>query len=466
MTFPAPRQILWWIQRTLKGAPPKGFLFANLVAWLGWMLAAYQPGLMSNDSFLHLKEGLTGHYSNWQPPLNAWLMGGFSAWAGTPWPVLVLQLVALGSGFIALAKSPRTGSTGWVASLVVVFTLWCPPVWAVGVTLWKDVWMACALLWGVNLIRRQALVEAGLCLFTAQLFRVNAVFAILPLLLVWSVALSCQLGIHSKFKAAGVFVVAFLAIAVVPKAIEKAADVTETWPMGSLIAFDLVGVYHQNPALMSGSVLEEDVSPGELRVLYWPRSVSPIFWSDSHRVFNVTRLPERRSRLIREWFSVIASHPGLYLRHRWMTFASLLSLGQDEVDFPYQTVTIPNDRGITQPNGLGFQASDTFRTFFRNTVLFRGSFWLACLLLAGVLGVGLRRSPDGLMLMWVALSGLCYLLAYFFVGVGSDFRYLYWPALAAFSGAILFVEILRVRMGMRETQTGVPHAPVGLKKAS
>jgi hypothetical protein len=77
--------------------------------------------------------------------------------------------------------------------------------------------------------------------------------------------------------------------------------------------------------------------------------------------------------------------------------------------------------------------------FFNRSVLFRGFFWL--LVNAGLIYLSLRLRLDKELepAFVLAVSGLLYGLGYFFYAPSSEFRYLWWTALAAALATILFV---------------------------
>jgi|GEM_PF-2602502 len=418
----------------------------RLVLTLIWgvlLFVAFQPGLMSSDSLNMLWQGQTGEYSDWHSPFFAFLLGKAFLLTGSTWPVLALQLLGLALGPVALFGGVA-GRRG-LAALALLGVYWViPSTWAVGVTLWKDVLNAVALLWAVVLLTRGRPGWAFVCLIGATLTRHNAITAsmlLVPMVVARVPALMKERG---RPVIAGVLLLAVLAIA--PGFVERVVGAQKTWIGGALLVYDVAGVYLREPLAMEGSPLVERWTwdAAKLSSIYDTRGVSPMLWGDPARgAISPREVLAAKEPLTREWLRVVRTYPGAYLRHRWASFAATLGL----VGFSdsYYRETGAYHRQIDR-NDLGLKLRThtavhrglvSMREAWPNVVA-RGGLWL---LLAVVLaGVGWRRrARDGGLMFCVAASGVTYALAYLPVSVSAEYRFYYWTAISVFAAAALWL---------------------------
>ncbi|WP_163861216.1 hypothetical protein [Myxococcus eversor] len=417
-------------------------LFLALI-WGVLLFVAFQPGLMSADSLSMLWQGRTGEYTDWHSPFYAFLLGKAFLLTGSTWPVMAFQLLGLALGPVVLlgGVSGRRG----LAALALLGVYWVlPSTWAVGVTLWKDVFNAVALLWTVVLLTRGRPGWAFACLVAATLTRHNAITASMLLVPMVVARVPVLMKDRSRPVIAGVLLLAVLAIA--PGFIERAASVSKTWIGGALLVFDVAGVYAREPAAMEGSplVARWKWDAAKLGYLYDPRAVSPILWGDPARgAISTEELLAAKEPLTREWLRVVRAYPGAYLRHRWASYVA--NLGLEGLSDSYYQDNGSYHRQI-DPNELGLKLRKhtavhrgfvAMREAWSNAIA-RGGPWLV---LAVVLaGVGWRRrARDGGLMFCVAASGVTYALAYLPVSVSAEYRFYYWTAISVFAAAALWL---------------------------
>jgi len=388
---------------------------------------------MSWDSLQQYEQGLSGRYGNWHPPVVCLLNGIVARLAGSPWPLLVLQLFAIGMGMALLTRrAPPARATAALA--IVCGFLVAPPVWSIGVTLWKDVLVGAALLCAVASLdaKRPALALGFAVLGT--LCRHNAILGALPL----GVSAATHLvRDHRGRVVAGVAAVGLLAAA--PKLAERVLGARDEWPLGQLLVFDEIAVYSAHPDLLASSSLHRDFTIDDLKYVYSPASLMPIFVGagpEAHRITSAS-LPPRRVEIRADWIRAVGSHPLTYARHRMLHLRSVLGADGNPVCYAFHVGIDPNPWGFKlRADGSAYQWLRGMQEALRNTFVFRGWFWmLALVLLAAV--AWRRRAPR--LAIWTAASGWLYGAAYLFVGVVCDFRFLYWPVLAAFATAALLV---------------------------
>jgi len=414
------------------------FLAGLVLAWVLGLFAAFQPGLMSWDSLQQYEQGLSGSYHNWHPPIVSLLNGIAGRLAGSPWPLLVAQLLAIGFGMLILVRrAPATRALPALALLCGFMA--APPVWSIAVTLWKDALVGAALLGAVAAVdSRRPFLALGLTVL-GTLCRHNAVVAALPLAMA---AASHVVHRHRDRLIAAVAVLAVLGFA--PKLAERALDARDEWPLGALLVFDEIGVYSTRPDLLAASPLHRDFTVADLKHVYTPASQQPIFTGGPEATrITAASLPPRREQIRAEWFRVVRAAPLAYARHRLLHFRSLLGADGNPVCYPFHVGIDPgNPWGFRVPEGGAIhRALRHLQETTRNSFLFRGWFWMLALL-ALAAAASWRRAPR--LAVWTAASGLLYGAAYLVVGVVCDFRFLYWSVLASFATGALLLRSDRV----------------------
>ncbi len=132
------------IGRRIAGLPPL------VIVGLGWaVLIVYAyPGLMTSDSFDHLREARTGVYSDTHPPMINVIFKVADYIVAGPLGMLVLQSATLAAGlYLLLRRAFEPRRAAWWAAGVLVF----PPVMVTMAVIWKDCLMAGLLALGAAL---------------------------------------------------------------------------------------------------------------------------------------------------------------------------------------------------------------------------------------------------------------------------------------------------------------------------
>ncbi|MGO9604381.1 MAG: hypothetical protein ACLQAT_13470 [Candidatus Binataceae bacterium] len=210
---------------------------------------------------------------------------------------------------------------------------------------------------------------------------------------------------------------------------------------GALI-FDLVGLSIKE----NSDLLPRDFNPGHLTVndfrqRYNPADPGPLVFDRNLPDLRVFSDSHEANSLLHAWLSAVREHPLQYLKSR-CKFASYL-LGS--AFFPFQFLSDPNTYGYfesMQEVHAVFTPTLLVDVYLRistaltNTVIFKGGFYCLILIASGAFHtrqilydrlnwqiptIGLSLAAGGLMQTWVL----------FFVAAGAEFRYIYWPVLAA-----------------------------------
>jgi len=428
---------------TSNAPTPRGFWtpqrqLCAVVALLGATLtvAAYWPGYMSEDSFTQLAQARSGDYTAHHPPLMALFWKALDALLPGPGLLLILQAALAWSGaafFMSLVFR------GWGAPVALLaFCLW-PTVFSYLGTMWKDVQLGVALLWGTALTLaaerlgwRRALWLAPLAFFYGAAVRLNGMTAILPLAVWWGWVAARPTGWRRRL------LVGSLAGVVLTVGTWGGIKSVNGWltrdhpippPEQALYIYDLIGLTGGSGTIYVPDYIlrqPEARSINWLLQLWYPNTLSAIFYDPGNLQF--TSDPEKLATLHAAWFRAVREHPGIYFRHRRIMFEYLLGANTPVVHYPFHDGMVKNDLGFTFQRTPLNEAVMAGLHAIQNSLFFRGwAYLVACLALS--LGALLLRRLDGVGLA-LGASAFAYALPYFMICPTGDFRYLWWTVLA------------------------------------
>lgn len=418
-----------WGERA--GAAVVGLAALTFVIVIG---STFWPGLMTRDSLVHYRQGFSGSYSNIFPPLGSMLMGGSGRLFGSPGPFFIAQLCAIAGAFFALARgAARSGR--WVSStLVALIAFSTPHVWSLANTLWKDIFMAAALLVALALLQRRRWIPAFACVVLAALFRHNALLAGGPLLAY------ATLRAYPRWRVrVTAFVVAMASLVVVPKLVEVAVGAKDVWPFGAIAAYDLGGLLGGNRALWRGSPIQQFTTKRNLARRFRPCVANRIV-SDGMGIpgMQYGELVANREVLQAEWTRVVKARPDLYLRHRLETYACATGWVNPENVMKYASEGKANEFGLRwETKAPRFRWLIKQRNELHAAGLVPVPFqWGVVLAVLGVIAVATRR--------WLAfaavLSGLAYAAGYVPASASAELRYFFWDIVVVFATLLLLLE--------------------------
>ncbi|WNZ59324.1 hypothetical protein QEG98_24940 [Myxococcus sp. MxC21-1] len=408
----------------------------GVLVWAAALFAAFQPGLMSSDSIDQYTQGLNGHYNDVHPPLGSWILGISGKLVGSPWLVLAMQLLVMGACMAALVKSSDATKGRWGLLIMGAFLL-TPTVWALAVILWKDVMTATVLLGAVAALKYRRPAIALVLLLAGVAFRHNALIAAVPLAIPAVVQLSPQTWRRPQQCLAFVIVVVGLTFS--PALVSRTLNSNRAWAAGQLFLFDLSGIYAAHPELVPQSFLSGDTSPDEIVRAYSPLHVGHLFAGHGGtRPIMFGSLEPRRKEFIDEWSRMVRKYPTTWMRHRLDSFAGLVGASPGPVFYPFHHSIDPNPFQLrVASEGWMYKRLHDIKLRAANSLFFRGWSWL--LVLCGLTVVALRSVRQKPIAFCTALSGLGYTLSYLIIGIGSDFRFIYWSIIATFATLALLV---------------------------
>ncbi|MEU1850476.1 hypothetical protein ABZ499_14675 [Streptomyces sp. NPDC019990] len=420
-----------------------GLAAVAAVCCLGTVLV-FAPGFLSPDSLDQLRqaEGRTP-LTDWHPPVLSLVWRALIAVTGSIVSMLVLQSLVLWGALWVLSWSVWELTGSRAGSLAVLGLGLTPFVLTFAGVVWKDVHAAFALLaacavaftglrirdTGARPAVRWALLGLGvLFLAYAMLVRKNAFLAALPVFVLLVLALWRAPG-----RRAWVTCTAALAAGlVVPAAaISLFAQPLRTEQGAQIMLDDLVHV------LTVEELRSADVPPGlrdrlvaSARECARSGALSDAYWACYERPADGLRGDS--DEITSLWLGEMGGHAPAYLQYRLRLFATLLF----ETDYVYKAGITRNDLGIEVAHPQLEAMLGTYVNGMATDLrwLFRGWFWLAVAL---VLAVRPGKGPFSMPVRALGVSSAAYILGYLPIMPATDFRYVYWPAVACSLGLLL-----------------------------
>ena len=401
------------------------------------------PGTVNNDSINQYREAVSGRYSDWHPPVMAWLWSWLRYLGEGPGPLLLFHLALYWAGFGLLADAVRrAGHPAW--ALVVALAGAFPPFLYVNAQVVKDVGMAATWLAAAGVMfwyrsqQRRVPVLAGVAvaalLAYGTLVRGNAVFGLGPLLLY---ALAPASWWRSGRLMAAAVVVALLAIPASKLVNSGLLQAKSQHPEHSLFMFDLMGiaVHEGDPRLVEPRAKLSEADLHACYSPYWWDSLSP--WGRcASRVDRPNKdFAANGDGLGQQWALTILEHPVAYATHRLKHFnSSLLFL------VPPKHLRFAPENRTDDPAWKPFEPvteRDLKMDLVRKNFLVWPVTWLAWGLVLLVF-LAQRAAGSGIGFARVlVVSALAYSGAYLVVGVATDMRYHYWSLLAIMLATLL-----------------------------
>ena len=204
-----------------------------------------------------------------------------------------------------------------------------------------------------------------------------------------------------------------------------------TFPLGSLETFDIAGIAHYSGDM---SVFgDERVTQGLLAECY-----TPVLWDTLGDAGKCTVIQKALGQHPTDkWISAISHHPLAYAKHRiahydyeLSTFLLVYHPGDKVYNWKYFDHVKP--RAIKDKMFDGIRFCSAFAPWF---VLVLGWVGLALTYPSSTRETSCLKNAA----FCLATSGLGYMMAYIFIGVASEYRYYYWPMIAIFVAAVIYI---------------------------
>lgn len=414
---------------------------------------AFYPGLLHHDAWAYFKAAKDLDFTNWQPPLLAFLWVPLQKiWYG-PQPMFVLFAAAYWSGFLLYADALKVESRGIA---VWTFTAACfPMALNFNAQLVKDVGMAICLLIAAGIAaglitgtvrtRRFAVPAMWLFLVLGAFMRANSLFALSPLLDMLLRASSTRWAAMGIIKRA--IIVCLLSLTVAP--VHIYADrhifrVKDLLPATPLQIFDTGGITR-----FSG----KDYFKGEFGPDFVKRNetcYTPRYW-DSYAFHTCPEVYERLKPkfggpVSKLWLDAIVSEPLAYIQHRFSHFNRFMQFFcKDCREVVFTGAQSSNQKEFTYEPGVIYRTIEWFAEAQNNSPFGPPYVWLLLALAWAWAALGIPNERTRYVTVMLALSGAMYALGFGVVGIAHEYRYIYWTMLSALAAAPLVVSRVLLR---------------------
>lgn len=285
-----------------------GFIAVNVAAWF--------PGIMTWDSYHQYSEALSGRYSDWHPPVMAWLWRLFAPVTPAGSALLVMQVAIYWAALFTIARVLLVRGRVGAAAAVVAVGLF-PPALVMNAFIWKDVGACVCLLLAFALTlsaragegwRVAPAIVCGVALAYALLVRSNAAFAVTPLAIY---AVAPRIGRKPIWFAAANLVLIVVSLAAFTAANRFVFRAEDSHASNSLKMFDVAGSAH--------FARTTDMYPAGVPLALVDRCYTPQWW-DALKI-GECKVPLVRNRISSgAWLRTAAHHPAAYVRHRLTHF--------------------------------------------------------------------------------------------------------------------------------------------------
>ena len=398
-------------------------------------MAAFYPGFAPPDALDQYQQGLSGHYSDWHPPIMALLWSNLDrVWSG-PQPMLLIQ-AGLYWCATALLLDSVPGSSPRLVRWAIAAACISPAILCSLGVIEKDTQLTVSWVLAAVICYRQRTAgfepswaaKLGLLVMVTYgaLLRQNSGLVAGPLVLYILIARPVLGRLWTTLVLYGCVAAVFVVMAA---SLNIALDADRTHVLRGLLNFDLAGI-----SLRSGeNLFPFAVDPAEMKRLdtcydggTWHNN---LVWGDCAFIWQRgLATPLSDGSYIHAWLSAIARHPLAYALHRLTYFARFSGLVTLQPTHGFWTDGTPtNDLGFATYRHPLFYALKYYVYAGLATPFLRVGFWLAA---SGTLALWCMRRPvsDVVCRRFAMLAGLlsfAYILTYLPFGLAPDFRYVH-----------------------------------------
>lgn len=413
-----------------------------VIAIIGCLLnvAMAYPGYMSLDSIRQLHQATGGQpYTDWHPPVMAFVWGIGITFTGKVSSMLILQSVMLWVAIGLLACWIYSETLSRKISLLPILLGLSPTVLAISGVIWKDSQMAFSLLLAVALglwlrrtsgARRWVVLGMAIVLIGyAVLLRYNASFAAIPIL----VFLFMSAGL--RMRVVGMYTLITLVLVFAGgAALSAALQVKPSNAIASVFLDDIVNAGNLNE--LEEHVASEKQTLDLVRIATVNCKQRGVDVHAYHLCLNPSQQLRIREDLYQDikrmWTYTVTHHPVAYAQYRMSTMVLFMTTPR-QYEYIQHSEIIDNPYNMSirfQPLSKGVTS---YVDFFTKDFgfLFRPYFWvLWALILLGYVHKMKQVFAHYWTSVSILVSAIIYTIGYFPVVLAADYRYVYWTVIA------------------------------------
>jgi dolichol-phosphate mannosyltransferase len=397
--------------RYLKLPWNKTALFASLLFLVTWL--AFEPGIMSPDSFHQYNQALTESFNDHHPPMMAIWWSFLTVLYESPTTLLIFHLLMLWSALYLLAREYNNNYIFLIGVLPFIINY--------SGVLWKDVGLAYSWLLALSILLTVDTQKYRRLLFLIFIFygvavRPNALVALIPILMYFY-----SVEYKHKFIKSILFTVFTIVLFIfINNTIAYGALNTKKVYAGPKIVMlhDLSGISKETGHNYFPPRVSKEYNVNIIIKKYSPDDVGTILWGEGD---NFTFQNIDKTSLFHAWKNAISENPKIYLNIRLLHFKSLLRIDNTNIYSIWTSVHRDKYKKIkiTYKQNILYKLIHRYVHAFKNSFIFTGWFWLLC---SCILILFWKRYQLSSVL---GMSSVLYILPYFFIGQAPDFRYIY-----------------------------------------
>jgi hypothetical protein len=421
-----------------------------------FVLRASYPGYLNPDSVNQLIQIITGNFNDWQSPFSTWVWAGLTKLIPGPFGFAVFVNVLVWGSFALLARLLSWRYGYW--SLLVFLVPFMPGAFNLLGNVHKDVllvgWLLAASVMGYlvyqdDLPKRKRTVFrliANLLLIAAFLTRLNAIFAILPLLLYINHGLGWRRNILFG-------IVLVLIVPMLHASLQKLTQADRLYPGNSIKTFHLLGLsYIEGRNLFPGDWTDEQ-SRKIVEACHTPvQWDTAAFWGKCGFIHNELRRQKvwDSGRLTYAWINGILNNPqGLFTIMSATFHKSLYDPNSRSMFYNPEKSTLFDWEVKLDPPRITTRLTHDFVGSKFNDRLGRPFVFaiITFITLALLTCARCGLNKDDLFAITILSSGLVNLISYFLVSVSAEYRYFYWSGFTAYLGLVITIMSIVIRNG-------------------
>lgn len=437
------------------------------IALLGFIISIkmFYPGLMSGDSVDQYSQALRFSFTDWHPPIMAYIWALINDWIPGPLGMLILFCGLYWGALFLLSRSiSHYGKRHAMAFLILGFA-----PWAIGNlgAMWKDILHAVLTLFAVGLVslalrddrqgRSKLRMAALATLIVAAMMRVNALAALPPLL--WLALGRPRLN---NWKVPALLAVLSLSVLLLSSVFTYGILRAErTGVHSSLLIYDIGAISQATGVNAFGQSFGPEGEQKLKTVCYETSEWNSYSWGNCAFI----RVSVQASglwgsdALAQAWIQAIKNHPAEYLKHRFAHWWNLLWKPKHLLI----SDMVSNSWGYEFDKSALHLSLERATDIMGDTPFFRPGAWILFAIALVAVAARWGAGPARDIVIALNVSAVLYMLAYLPIGIASDFRYAYWTILAAwFSLPLLSVAIRQARSVLPSEQQAPASRVAGL----
>ncbi|KQA14267.1 hypothetical protein CGT86_03655 [Vibrio cholerae] len=441
------------------------FIVASIV------LYTFYPGTYTNDSADQLHQAITSNYSDWHPPLMSFFWSILLSYTPS-YPILfsiIVVLFVLGmlgvSVFLIIEHR-------YIAALFTPLLTFTPYIVNFIGVVWKDVFLAASLLVSVSILlfanyskNRYLLlfIYTSSILFSiiAVGIRTNAVF--IPIFMISYASYNMFKGKLKLLKTLMTTSFIMLLVFLANSEFKKNINSVESYPIQYLQLYDLAGISTRiGTSLFPEYITKSEAYNFETVKSYYIESLQTtgnanklVFLRDKEpAILPLTINKENLSELKIAWLKSIFEEPVAYIKHRLSLMKFFLFSGFYSTQMPSNDASRELLFSNFEMKNISGEYDQHFRLNSQKAILsiveyfnihgvLNGFYVLVFNILTLALALFIKKDKNIFrLIVLLSTTSLLYYAPYIIFLPASDFRYLYWPSVAASICIFIFFSII------------------------